>query len=123
MSWILAAPIIIPFATAVLAFLFRAGPEGRWLSVVGSRAADRVRLPDGRGPAPRASSPRRWANGPRPSASRWWRTCLSAVMVVITGITGLAVAVYALADVDEAKERWATTPCSRCCWPGSAARS
>jgi multicomponent Na+:H+ antiporter subunit D len=36
MSWILAAPIIIPFATAVLAFLFRSGPEGRWLSVVGS---------------------------------------------------------------------------------------
>jgi multicomponent Na+:H+ antiporter subunit D len=38
MSWILAAPIIIPFATAVLAFLFRKGPEGRWLSVVGSFA-------------------------------------------------------------------------------------
>ena len=28
-------PIIIPFATAVLAFLFRRGPEGRWLSVAG----------------------------------------------------------------------------------------
>ncbi|MEO0678732.1 MAG: proton-conducting transporter membrane subunit, partial [Pseudomonadota bacterium] len=30
---------------------------------------------------------------------------LSAVMVVITAITGLAVAIYALADIDEAKEK------------------
>jgi multicomponent Na+:H+ antiporter subunit D len=48
---------------------------------------------------------------------------LSAVMVVITGITGLAVAIYALADVDERRRRWATTRCSRCCWRASAARS
>jgi formate hydrogenlyase subunit 3/multisubunit Na+/H+ antiporter MnhD subunit len=48
---------------------------------------------------------------------------LSAVMVVITGITGLAVAIYALADVDERKEALGYHAFTRCCWPASAARS
>ncbi len=36
MSWLLALPIVIPFLTAVLAFLTRQNPVGRWISVAGS---------------------------------------------------------------------------------------
>ena len=37
MSWLLALPIVLPFLTAVAAFLARGkGPLGRWISVAGS---------------------------------------------------------------------------------------
>ena len=36
MSWLLALPIVVPFLTAVLAFLTRQSPLGRWISVAGS---------------------------------------------------------------------------------------
>ena len=38
MSWTLALPIILPFVTAVIAFLTKDGPRGRWWSVAGSLA-------------------------------------------------------------------------------------
>ncbi|MEJ6392629.1 Na+/H+ antiporter subunit D [Gymnodinialimonas sp. 2305UL16-5] len=105
MSWILAAPIIIPFATAVLAFLFRHGPEGRWLSVLGSAAmliASIVLMTHVLDNGVVAAQMGEW---PAPFGITLVADLLSAVMVVITGITGLAVAVYALADVDERKEQ------------------
>ena len=36
MSWLLTVPIIIPFATAVIAFLAKDGTSGRWWSLLGS---------------------------------------------------------------------------------------
>jgi energy-converting hydrogenase Eha subunit H len=104
MSWILAAPIIIPFATAVLAFLFRRGPEGRWLSVVGSTGlliASGFLMAEVLREGVVAAQMGQWA---APFGITLVADLLSAVMVVITGITGLAVAIYALSDVDEAKE-------------------
>ena len=104
MSWILAAPIIIPFATAVLAFLFRRGPEGRWLSVAGSAGlliASGFLMAEVLREGVVAAQMGQWA---APFGITLVADLLSAVMVVITGITGLAVAIYALADVDEAKE-------------------
>jgi multicomponent Na+:H+ antiporter subunit D len=104
MSWILAAPIIIPFATAVLAFLFRKGPEGRWLSVVGSTSlliASGILMAEVLREGVVAAQMGQWA---APFGITLVADLLSAVMVVITGITGLAVAIYALADVDERKE-------------------
>lgn len=104
MSWILAAPIIIPFATAVLAFLFRHGPEGRWLSVLGSAGLLVASI---------ILMTHVWADGvvaaqmggwPAPFGITLVADLLSAVMVVITGITGLAIAIYALADIEERKE-------------------
>jgi multicomponent Na+:H+ antiporter subunit D len=35
-SWLLALPVVIPFLTAVFAFLTRQSPLGRWISVAGS---------------------------------------------------------------------------------------
>jgi multicomponent Na+:H+ antiporter subunit D len=105
MSWLLAAPIILPFATAVLAFLFRAGPEGRWLSVIGSVGlvfASVMLMVEVLDQGVVAAQMGQWA---APFGITLVADLLSAVMVVITGITGLAVAVYALSDIDEAKER------------------
>jgi len=105
MSWVLASPIIIPFATAVLAFLFRSGPEGRWISVAGSALllfAGAVLMIDVLDQGVVAAQMGTWA---APFGITLVADLLSAVMVVITGITGLAVAVYALSDIDEAKEQ------------------
>ncbi|MBT8454646.1 MAG: Na+/H+ antiporter subunit D [Rhodobacteraceae bacterium] len=105
MSWLLAFPIIIPFATAVIAFLNRDKPTGRWWSVLGSlllllaSGALMVRvLQEG----VVAAQMGQWA---APFGITLVADLLSAVMVVITAITGLAVAVYALADIDTAKEK------------------
>jgi multicomponent Na+:H+ antiporter subunit D len=105
MSWILAAPIIIPFATAVLAFLFRGGPEGRWLSVAGCFAlliASGVLMVEVLDQGVVAAQMGEWG---APFGITLVADLLSAVMVVITAITGLAVAVYALADIDTRKEQ------------------
>lgn len=104
MSWILAAPIIIPFATAVLAFLFRHGPEGRWLSVLGSAGlliASIFLMVEVWDQGVVAAQMGGW---PAPFGITLVADLLSAVMVVITGITGLAVAIYALTDIEERKE-------------------
>ncbi|MBY4893474.1 Na+/H+ antiporter subunit D [Rhodobacteraceae bacterium N5(2021)] len=105
MSWILAAPIIIPFATAVLAFLFRHGPEGRWLSVLGSAGlliASIILMVEVWDQGVVAAQMGEW---PAPFGITLVADLLSAVMVVITGITGLAIAIYALADIEERKEK------------------
>jgi len=105
MSWTLALPIILPFATAVFAFLWRASPSGRWISVLGSLltliAAGGLMvavLREGVIAAQMGS----WA---APFGITLVADLLSAVMVVITAITGLAVAIYALKDIREDQER------------------
>ncbi|QBX99429.1 Na+/H+ antiporter subunit D [Rhodophyticola sp. CCM32] len=105
MSWLLAAPLIIPFATAVLAFLFRNGPEGRWISVIGSAA---LLIASGllmQAVLTHGVVAGQMGNWPAPFGITLAADLLSAVMVVITGITGLAVAVYALADIEERLEK------------------
>ncbi len=105
MSWLLALPILLPIATAVAAFLLRRrGAAGRWLSVVGSALLLATSV---------ALIATVWRDGviaaqmgdwPAPFGITLVADLLSAVMVVITAITGLAVAVYALADIDERRE-------------------
>lgn len=99
MSWTLALPIIIPFATAVLAFLFRAGPEGRWISVVGSLAsliAAGMLLSSVMSEGIVAAQMGAW---PAPFGITLVADYLSAVMVVITALIALAVACYAIAEI------------------------
>ena len=105
MSWLLALPIIIPFFTAVIAFLVRTRPAGAWWSVLGSlltllaaAALMTTVLKEGVVAA-------QMGDWPAPFGITLVADLLSAVMVVITAITGLAVAVYALADIDAEKER------------------
>ncbi|TQV78495.1 Na+/H+ antiporter subunit D [Denitrobaculum tricleocarpae] len=105
MSWLLALPVILPFATAVLVFLLRSrGAAGRWLSVAGCGLLLIVSI---------LLMAATWREGviaaqmggwPAPFGITLVADLLSAVMVLITAITGLAVAVYALADIDERRE-------------------
>ncbi|MEM9012669.1 MAG: Na+/H+ antiporter subunit D [Pseudomonadota bacterium] len=105
MSWLLTVPLALPFLTAVAAFLLRTRPAGRWISVAGNAALliaaaalMRQVLADGIVVGQMGS----W---PAPFGITLVADFLSAVMVVITAITGLAVAVYALSDIDATLER------------------
>lgn len=105
MSWLLALPIMLPFVIAVVVFLLRNnGPLSRWLSVLGCVAllgvsiALLVRVLDSGVIAAQMGG---W---PAPFGITLVADLLSAVMVVITAITGLAVAIYATSDIDERRE-------------------
>ncbi|MEO1614032.1 MAG: proton-conducting transporter membrane subunit, partial [Pseudomonadota bacterium] len=105
MSWLLALPIAIPFATASLAFLFRMGPAGRWISVAGSALlllAAVALMAEVLAEGVIAAQMGGWA---APFGITLVADNLSAVMVLITAIVALGVAIYALADINEAKER------------------
>ncbi|MDX8352066.1 Na+/H+ antiporter subunit D [Cognatiyoonia sp. IB215182] len=105
MSWYLTLPLVIPFITAIAAFLLRNGAYGRWVSVAGSTAALGaaialmvVVLDQG----VLAGQMGQWA---APFGITLVADLLSAVMVLITAITGLAVAIYAMGDVAARHER------------------
>ncbi len=104
MSWYHATPLVVPFLTAVMAFLFRTGPAGRWFSVAGNAVllvaavALLIQVLDAGVVAGQMGS---WAV---PFGITLVADYLSAVMVVITATTALAVSVYALADIDTRKE-------------------
>lgn len=105
MSWGLALPLAIPFATAIFAFLLRSGPAGRWISVIGSTAllvASIVLLVETLDAGVIAAQMGGW---PAPFGITLVSDLLSAAMVVITAIVAVAVAIYALADIDAASER------------------
>ena len=105
MSWLLALPIVLPFATAVAVFLLRHhGAAGRWISIAGCVALLS---------AAAALMSQVWEMGVVAGQMGNWGApfgitlvadLLSAVMVVITAITGLAVAIYALVDIDRKRE-------------------
>ncbi|MEM9794849.1 MAG: Na+/H+ antiporter subunit D [Pseudomonadota bacterium] len=104
MTWLLPLPIIIPFATAVFAFLFRNDRQGRWISVLGSALtllAGVFLLIEVLEGGVQAAQMGEW---PAPFGITLVADTLSAVMVVITGITALAVSVYALSDIDARME-------------------
>nr|WP_281494207.1 Na+/H+ antiporter subunit D [Jannaschia sp. S6380] len=97
-------PILIAFATAILAFFFRKGAEARWISVAGSAlmlAAGAVLLAEVLASGPVAAQMGNW---PAPFGITLVADTLAAVMVVITGLTAVAVSVYATADVTREME-------------------
>ncbi|MEL7130997.1 MAG: Na+/H+ antiporter subunit D [Pseudomonadota bacterium] len=104
MTWTLATPLVLPFLTAVLAFLTRASGVGRWFSVAGNAvllAAAVLLLARVLNQQVIAAQMGNWA---APFGITLVADYLSAVMVVITAITALAVSVYALTDIDNRKE-------------------
>ena len=101
---LLTLPLVLPFATAIAAFLFRATREARWIGVAGAAlhlAAGAALIAEVIAQGPIAAQMGGW---PAPFGITLVADSLSAVMVVITGITALAVAVYAAADIGEAME-------------------
>lgn len=107
MNWLLLAPVLIPMVAATLAFLLRRSIGAqRWLDVGSSAGLLIVSI---------ALMADVWSNGIQAAQMGNWLAPfgitlvadhLSAVMVVITGITALAVSVYALADIDSRRARY-----------------
>ena len=106
MTWLLVLPILIPLATAVATLLARTSRRvQRGLSVAGTSALVAVAA---------ALLAWVWESGPQALQMGGWAApfgitlvadLLGAVMVLITGVVGLAAAVYALTSVDAARER------------------
>ncbi len=101
MSWLLVAPILMPMATACLVFL---APADRTLrgqvSILGAGALTvlgAVLLFEVWLYGPIAGDMGSW---PAPFGITLVADLFSALMVLTTGLAGLAVAVYALADID-----------------------
>ena len=98
-------PIIIPFFTAVLAiFAYKSTEMQRGISLIGAialLAASVWVLSEVASNGVVASQAGGW---PAPFGITLVADRLSAVMVVITAITALAVSVYALSDIDTRKE-------------------
>ena len=100
MSWLLSLPLLIPFIAGVAAFLLKDGPWGRWVSVFGSVAmliAASALMMTVLREGVVAGQMGGW---PAPYGITLVADYLSAVMVVITAITALAVSIYAMADVE-----------------------
>jgi multicomponent Na+:H+ antiporter subunit D len=105
MSWYLAAPLVIPFATAVVSFLLRDSRAGRWASFAGAvllLVASGVLMAQVLEHGVVAGQMGNW---PAPFGITLVADTLSAVMVVITAITGLAVIIYGMGEVPERLER------------------
>lgn len=105
MSWVLALPLVIPFASAIVAFFFRERAAGRWVSVAGSAlllvaAIGLLAVTMQNGVV--AAQMGGW---PAPFGITLVADYLSAAMVVITAIVAVAVSIYALGDIDEPTER------------------
>jgi len=103
-SWELSLPLIVPFATAVLAYFGRDSGRGRWISVLGSlvglfAAISLMATVLDQGVV--SSQMGEWR---APFGITLAADYLGAVMVVITAITAVAVAVYPVGDVDEHRE-------------------
>ena len=104
MSWYLTAPLVLPFFTAVLAFLLRFAMAGRWISVAGNTIllmATIVLMIQVLNKGVIAVQIGDW---PAPFGITLVADFLSAIMVVITAITALAVSIYALGDINQRKE-------------------
>ena len=105
MSWLLSAPVLLPLGSAVLVFLLRdRGPLARRLSVAACGLLLALSLALMTAVARHGVIAAQMGGWPSPFGITLVADLLSAVMVLITAITGLAVAVYALADIDARRE-------------------
>ncbi|MEO0993420.1 MAG: proton-conducting transporter membrane subunit [Pseudomonadota bacterium] len=105
-TWVLSAPLLLPFATAVAALLVpRPELNARWVSLGGS-ALHLV--------ATVALATMIWQQGPMAASFGGWQAplgialvadTLSAVMVLVTALMGLVCATYAIADVGKRRAR------------------
>ncbi len=102
----LVLPILLPLLTAILAFLLRSRPRlARLASVTGAALLLGAAVHLVAGVMQAGFLVAQMGDWPAPFGITLVADHLSAAMVLITGITGLAVAVYACADMDEARER------------------
>ena len=104
MSWYLATVLVLPFVTAVFAFIYRRSSTGRWISVIGSGlhvAAAVVLFGEVAEHGVVAGQMGQWA---APFGITLVADMLAAVMVLVAAITGLMVTIYAVGDVNDEDE-------------------
>ena len=86
MSWLLSLPILIPFAAAVVSFLLKDGPGGRWASVIGSGAMLASAIALMASVLDQGVIAGQMGNWPAPFGITLVADLLAAVMVLITAI-------------------------------------
>ncbi len=105
MSWLLSLPILLPLGTAILAYLLRdSRAASRQISLGGCLALLAAALWLLAEVWRQDLLAAQMGDWPAPFGITLVADLLSAVMVLITAVTGLAVAVYALADIDARQE-------------------
>ncbi|MEL7179454.1 MAG: Na+/H+ antiporter subunit D [Pseudomonadota bacterium] len=105
MSWYLTLPLIIPFLTSITAYLLRHSARGAWVSIIGSGLGLIASIVLMAVVLDAGVIAGQMGNWPAPFGITLVADLLSAVMVLITAITGFAVAIYALGDITEQQER------------------
>jgi multicomponent Na+:H+ antiporter subunit D len=111
MNILLVLPILIPMLTAVLVVFFRYSLQTqRWISLIGAGAlltAAIALLTDVHQNGIRAIQMGNW---PAPYGITLVADLFGAVMVLLAGIIGAAVAVYSIVSIDRQRERFAYHP-------------
>lgn len=105
MSWLLVAPILVPFAAGIIAALAPDRRHRAGASIAGAALLTLVGLGllDATAGGPIAAQMGDW---PVPFGITLVADTFSAVMVTVAGIVGLAGAIYAIVDIDPARERF-----------------
>ena len=100
MIWVLALPVLIPFVGAIAALFSGTGRSARWVGVIAStlHLASAVWLLSE--VAARGVIAGQMGGWPAPFGITLVADHLSVVMVTVAALTGLAVAVYSLAEID-----------------------
>lgn len=105
-DWLLIVPIILPLLVGILDIMLRAAPRlTAWLSIAafaGVSAAGAALLARSVSEGPFAVTMGQWLP---PFGISLVADPLGALLALMSGLTGLAVAVYALADIDTAGRR------------------
>jgi multicomponent Na+:H+ antiporter subunit D len=105
LTWLLVAPIAIPFAAAVLCYFARHRAAGRWISVAGAvlhLIAAGALMSAVMAEGVLVLQVGDWA---APFGITLVADYLGAAMVLVTAVTSISVAVYATADIDARLER------------------
>ncbi|MCC5992432.1 MAG: Na+/H+ antiporter subunit D [Rhodobacteraceae bacterium] len=104
-SWLLVMPIAVPFATAVIAYLIRHSVAGRYVSLAGSVLSLVASIALLMAVLDQGVVAAQMSNWDAPFGITLVADYLGVVMVVITAITGLATAIYALGEIPERLEK------------------
>ncbi len=111
MNILLVSPVLVPFITGIVMLLFWSRRDiQRLLNVIGAALLLAASLALLNSVARHGVQATQLGNWPAPFGISFVADLFSAIMVVITGLTALAVAVYSLGSMDEARERFGYYP-------------
>lgn len=105
MSWILALPILAPFATAAILFLLRGRKASGWISVAGAVISLVLAIRLLLGVLDRGVIATQISGWAAPFGITLAADYLSAAMVLITAIIALTVALWSMAEVGQTSQR------------------